>query len=221
MSVSTWNQDRIDWRRVGALSATFNVHILAGAALLLATVQLAPSLSTTAPPPMMQVEVIEPVTPLPEPPIIEREVEPDLAPVTTPVRTDRTEATATVPQPQATSVATPMAIALPPPSLPMRPALSMEPANPDRGVAYERVRQPLYPPDARARGIEGETVLRVLVGSDGRVLEVSLNRSSGDRRLDRAAETAVRSWRFSPAIQNGQAVTAWVQIPISFRIDRH
>ncbi len=53
-------------------------------------------------------------------------------------------------------------------------------------------------------------MLRVLVGTDGRPAEVSVQTSSGHRALDLAARSQVlRSWRFQPAMQNGQAAGLW------------
>jgi protein TonB len=52
-------------------------------------------------------------------------------------------------------------------------------------------------------------------------LQVDVNRSSGDRRLDLAARDQVlRHWRFRPAIRDGRAVRAIGLVPIDFSLDR-
>lgn len=56
---------------------------------------------------------------------------------------------------------------------------------------------PRYPPIAKAFRIEGQVVLEVTVGQDGRVSDV--RRQSGTPLLVEAAEAAVRQWRYAPS----------------------
>ena len=76
--------------------------------------------------------------------------------------------------------------------------------------------EPRYPEFAREAGIEGRVVLKALVGRDGQVLQVVV--LEGDRSLVDEALKAVRVWKFRPARWNGKPVTAWVAIPILFRL---
>jgi protein TonB len=80
---------------------------------------------------------------------------------------------------------------------------------------------PEYPHLAKARGWEGEVLLRVLVGTGGRVLIVDLARSSGYPVLDRAAIKGVEKWRFDPARRGPLAVESMVLIPIPFILQRN
>ena len=59
--------------------------------------------------------------------------------------------------------------------------------------------QPEYPPEARARHIEGSGVflLRVHIPS-GRVTQVLIGRTTDSRVLDAAAVKALLQWRFKP-----------------------
>lgn len=77
--------------------------------------------------------------------------------------------------------------------------------------------EPEYPATALRRGEGGEVLLRVNVGSDGVPSEVDFARRSASRDLDRAAQEAVRKWRFTPATRNGKPVPAVVEVPISFQ----
>lgn len=77
---------------------------------------------------------------------------------------------------------------------------------------------PVYPDVARRRGRQGRVVLRVEVRPDGAAGAVSIDRSSGDVRLDEAALAAVRQWRFRPALRNGVPVVARVRVPVRFRL---
>ena len=77
---------------------------------------------------------------------------------------------------------------------------------------------PSYPPSARRLGIEGTTVLSVLVEADGRVADVVVKQSAGHPDLDRAAAEAVRRWRFEPARRGAETVAMWVELPVEFHL---
>ena len=49
-----------------------------------------------------------------------------------------------------------------------------------------------YPPQAVAQGLEGEVILLLMLGEDGRLQSASIARSSGHALLDRAALDAAR-----------------------------
>lgn len=79
--------------------------------------------------------------------------------------------------------------------------------------------QPPYPAASARAEEEGVVLVRVRVGSDGRVLAAEVKDSSGHRRLDAAAvEHARRAWRFVPATRDGIAVEAWRDIPVRFEM---
>ena len=68
-------------------------------------------------------------------------------------------------------------------------------------------------------GMEGTVILRVLVDVDGTPLDVSIENSSGNRNLDRSAlRHVLKTWRFKPAMRNGQAVQAYGLVPIDFSL---
>lgn len=76
---------------------------------------------------------------------------------------------------------------------------------------------PRYPGDAARAGVGGRVLLRILVGVDGRPLEVTIDKSSGNRSLDRTARDHVlKTWVFKPAMRDGQAVQAYGLVPIDF-----
>lgn len=78
--------------------------------------------------------------------------------------------------------------------------------------------KPPYPSVSRRMGEEGEVRLRVLVDATGHPQQVEIERSSGYPRLDQAALDTVRRWRFVPARQGDQGVTATVIVPIQFTL---
>jgi protein TonB len=77
-----------------------------------------------------------------------------------------------------------------------------------------------YPEKLRSDGIEGQVVLKMLVGADGRVERVLLVGSSGYDEMDRAAESAAYQYYFSPAENSaGDPVRCGVQRTFQFRLN--
>ena len=88
-------------------------------------------------------------------------------------------------------------------------------------LEYERAPAPNYPRNAQRLGLTGTVTLQVLVGIDGRPLEVSVVQSSGHRELDEAARAQVlKRWSFRPATRDGQAIQAIGMVPIQFSLQR-
>ena len=76
--------------------------------------------------------------------------------------------------------------------------------------------RPEYPRAAREAGWEGTTVLQVLVLPDGTAGSVTLQKTSGYAVLDEAALTAVKAWRFIPAMDGNFPIKSVVRLPIRF-----
>ena len=89
---------------------------------------------------------------------------------------------------------------------------------PSFSAAYLRNPAPAYPSTARRNGEQGTVLLRVLVNAAGDPERVEINHSSGFDRLDRAALDAVRLWKFVPGRRGGEAITAWVNVPLMFSL---
>lgn len=105
------------------------------------------------------------------------------------------------------------------PQLPPEASSASTPSAETAPVPIDRP-PPRYPRDALRRGESGEVLLRVEVDTNGRTTAVDVARGSGSRELDRAAQAAVRGWRFRPAQRNGQAVAGEVRVPIAFEAQR-
>lgn len=106
-----------------------------------------------------------------------------------------------------------------------------QPATSNRAAAPAGNRQaqplasnakPAYPASALRSGVQGSVIASLQVGTDGRVSDANIVARSGtrDRNLDRAVLTAVRDWRFEPALENGRAVASVVRVPVDFRTER-
>jgi TonB family protein len=91
------------------------------------------------------------------------------------------------------------------------------------GVTVPSVLQkvdPVYTDEARANKINGTVTLSVIVGTDGKPLNIHVVRSL-DAGLDQKAIDAVEQWVFSPGKRNGVPVNVRAQIEVSFRtLDR-
>ena len=65
---------------------------------------------------------------------------------------------------------------------------------------------PIYPAEAQAERIEGSVVVRYGVSVDGRVINARVESAEPEGVFEDAALTAVRSWRYNPALKDGEPV---------------
>ena len=65
---------------------------------------------------------------------------------------------------------------------------------------------PTYPADAKAERIEGAVVIRYGVSVDGRVINARVESAKPEGIFEEAALAAVRSWRYNPALRDGEPV---------------
>jgi protein TonB len=80
---------------------------------------------------------------------------------------------------------------------------------PSKPVPQTRPSEIEYTQDARANGIEGRLVLKIVVGADGSVIDVQVQ-SSVDGALDAAAVAAVKTWTFKPSMRCGKPMAGGV-----------
>ncbi len=97
------------------------------------------------------------------------------------------------------------------------------PPKPDEHVTTQPAYAPdnpsfVFPVQAWIGSIQGTAVVRVEVLADGRPGRMWLKQSSGSGILDRDAQSQLTLWRFIPARKNGQPVTAWIDVPVVYRL---
>jgi protein TonB len=80
--------------------------------------------------------------------------------------------------------------------------------------------KPEYPRASWRLREEGTTVVRVLIGPDGRAQEVRTAHSSGFTRLDKAAEQTALAWRYVPGKRGGVPEAMWVDVPIKWELQK-
>jgi len=77
---------------------------------------------------------------------------------------------------------------------------------------------PQYTDEAREAKLQGKVTLQVLVGADGRALQIRVVQGVG-LGLDERAARAIRGWKFVPARDAARrAVPAWVTVEAVFRL---
>lgn len=100
------------------------------------------------------------------------------------------------------------------------PAGDVAPA-PDEFIAVDeepvrlRIDNPVYPDVALAAGIEGTVVVRVLVGTDGKVKDVMV--LEGPEALREAADRCARTSVWKPAVVENKPIAVWVMMPVTFK----
>ncbi|RZM18162.1 MAG: TonB family protein, partial [Sphingomonas sp.] len=85
-------------------------------------------------------------------------------------------------------------------------------------LRYRDSFQPAYPADERLAEHEGRVVVRVLVGTDGRVKQVEAISAASPAFLEATRRQALTRWRFTPATRDGVAVEAWQQMAVRFQL---
>ncbi len=77
---------------------------------------------------------------------------------------------------------------------------------------------PRYPAIAQAAGVQGRVILEAVISEEGAVRDVRVLRS--EPLLDDAAVDAVRQWRFTPTLLNGQPVPVVMTVTVAFSLGR-
>lgn len=85
----------------------------------------------------------------------------------------------------------------------------------DRAVTAG-ILQSVYPTALRDAGIEGTTVLWTFIDAAGAVRDTRVATPSGHPEIDAAAEAAMLQVRFTPAMNGGEPVPVWIQLPVTF-----
>ncbi len=200
----------LSWPRIGGTAFAIALHI-AGFMMLLAPVS-SPTVADEDEE-VTTVNFIEPPPPPPPPP-----PEPPKT-ITKIVETPKPSPVPPPPEdpPMVYDDPSPVAIAAPPPAPPAPPT-----GTPDFAASEDpsgrSMFKPNYPPEEQRRGITGSVILLVQIDASGQVLEVTIEKSSGNRNLDRSAMQAARRWRFNPGSRSGVKVGGTVRVPVNFTL---
>jgi TonB family protein len=86
-------------------------------------------------------------------------------------------------------------------------------------IAASSCEKPEYPSSSKRLSEEGTVQLKFLVGVDGKVVESSVEKSSGFRRLDEAARQSLSKCTFKPGLINGVPAQTWASLKYTWRLD--
>jgi hypothetical protein len=110
------------------------------------------------------------------------------------------------------------------PTVPIDRPERSTPPKPDPGNAT-----PDYPKDLRDQGVEGEIVIKLHIANDGAVKGMKVlrktNNATGEEAQEAASKlflkavvAAVKSWKYTPCMYQGQAISVWIPVTIPFKL---
>jgi protein TonB len=76
--------------------------------------------------------------------------------------------------------------------------------------------EPIYPEDARARGVEGKVVLDARIDRNGAIQTLAVR--TGHPLLAEAALQTIRTWKYRPVQLNGAPVEVETDIEVTLRL---
>lgn len=212
----------------GSDYASVGVVVMLHALGMWALMQYAPARAAMSEATTLMISLVKPemppespkiIPPKPRPQLMKPKPQPVPLAAQTPLPSPVKEVYVPPPEPQPE----PVAIDAPPPP----PALSASVAAPtvlpvtppETSADYANNPLPQYPAISRRLGEEGRLKVRVCVSVDGMVSSVTVNKSSGSERLDRAAVEALRQWRFKPARRGDEPVSGCVTVPWNWSLN--
>lgn len=131
------------------------------------------------------------------------------------------------PNPAPTVTAHPMTDQLPPQAAATGPATTAA-SGPAAKAAPVRIAavvdasacaKPDYPKNSLRNGDTGTVTLTLLVGIDGRVADSKVEKSSGFRELDRAAQQGLSLCKFKPGTLDGAPYQSWTKMQYVWSLD--
>jgi len=108
----------------------------------------------------------------------------------------------------------------PPPPPPPRPK-KLEPLRVGGNVQESKILRkviPVYPELAKRARVEYQVVLEVNVDEEGNVTNVKVLK--GHPLLDQAAVDAVKQWKYSPTLLNGEPVPVVATVTVEFKLSK-
>jgi protein TonB len=99
----------------------------------------------------------------------------------------------------------------PPPPAPVRVGGDIRAPNKVRDV------RPVYPQIAQSAKVQGIVIVEAIIARDGTVRDAKVLRSVP--LLDTAALEAVRQWRYTPTLLNGEPVEVIMTVTVNFTLN--
>jgi len=77
--------------------------------------------------------------------------------------------------------------------------------------------RPVYPPEAKAAGVQGTVRMRAIVGKEGDVIGLTLLMAPSPE-LARSAMEAVNQWKYTPTLLNGAPVEIQTEVDVNYTL---
>jgi protein TonB len=106
-------------------------------------------------------------------------------------------------------------VAPPPPPKPVKREPIRVGGNVQESKLIRRV-EPTYPELAKRARVQGKVVLVVTVDEEGNVTDIRV--TTGHPLLDEAAVSAVKQWKYSPTLLNGEPVPVIANVTVFFNL---
>jgi len=100
--------------------------------------------------------------------------------------------------------------------MPVKISTGAKPPKYDKPPRLKSNAKIIYPELARNMGIEGQVVMLIHIGKNGKVDDTKIIKSIPE--LDDAAISTVKKVKFKPAEYKGKPVAVWVRFPINFKL---
>lgn len=88
----------------------------------------------------------------------------------------------------------------------------------DSMPAVLHAENPVYPDEAKKKGVEGSVWIKALVDKSGTVVKALVDKTSGVKSLDDAAQVAALKFTYKPALAKGKKVSVWVTYEVKFAL---
>lgn len=95
---------------------------------------------------------------------------------------------------------------------------SEEPKSEEPNPQLLTMVEPIYPAAAKAAQVEGDVLLSIKVGEDGKVKTVRV--LQGNPLLTASAAAAVQQWRYAPHLQDGNPEDTDLNVRVKFRLQQ-
>ncbi|MEW5797935.1 MAG: TonB family protein [Bacteroidota bacterium] len=79
---------------------------------------------------------------------------------------------------------------------------------------------PVYPKEAKEKGIEGTVYVKLLVNDKG-VVEKAVIEQSDAEIFNKVSIDAAMKWKFKPAMKQGLPVSTWIMLPFRFTFSNY
>ncbi|MFC5475273.1 energy transducer TonB [Paraherbaspirillum soli] len=102
---------------------------------------------------------------------------------------------------------------------PTAPAAPAAPSHTAAVVDARGCEKPEYPRTSLRNEEEGTVTLAFLIGVDGTVVDSKVEKSSGFRDLDRAAQAGLSLCKFKPATTDGKPEQSWTKMQYAWKLE--